>query len=275
MLRNLYRPLMLVALFAMAACSAGTTNSSVPGSQSVSQQSANQATAQTQTRTALGDKQPPPPPPKKIKPPPPCPTKTGKKGPKGDFDYCLFGDATLIQPGHNSPTAVEASTDGSATYGGVDFGAPVATFHDLTNLSTDVRLVSGANSCAFGSPRFDVGVTNGTASGDIFVTIPCDTVPVGTWSNSGNVFNCTDPNNGPGACIFPSGGICASGVPMCYQGMSYAQAEGFYGSYTVTDIAIVVDPSNGPEDVQFDNVMINSVVTTFEPGADNDGDGPK
>lgn len=228
----------------LAACSGGnqSTPSSVPPGQ-----------ATAVTRATLDDKTPKPP--KNTKPPKPCPLNP---------DYCLFGDATLVSPGYNSATGVEASTDGVSTYGGVDFGAPVATFEDLTNLSTDVRLVSGANSCASGSPRFDVGLANGTASGDVFVTIPCDTVPVGTWSNSGNVFNCTDPNNGAPACIFPSGGICSSPLPMCYEGMTYAEAEGFYGSYTVTDIAIVVDASNGAEDVQFDNSTINSNVVTYE-----------
>ena len=234
-MRTIYQPLALVALFSVAACSgAGSSNSAVPTG------SSGQSAAQSQSRVLQNHNKPP----------------------AGGFT--LFGDGVLVHPGHNSPTGVDASTNGSSTYGGVDFGAPVATFHDLTNLSTDVRLVSGANSCAFGSPRFDVGVTNGTASGDLFVTIPCDTVPVGTWSNSGNVFNCTDPLNGAPTCIFPSGGICGSSVPICYQGMTYAQAEGFYGSYTVTDIAIFVDPSNGAEDVQFDNTAINNLLFTYE-----------
>src|ERR1700676_1835835 len=56
MLRTLHRPLLVVGLFSLAACSGGgNMNSSIPGSQPVSAQSAAQATTQTQTRTAMSN----------------------------------------------------------------------------------------------------------------------------------------------------------------------------------------------------------------------------
>src|SRR5207249_5811069 len=42
--------------------------------------------------------------------------------------YTLFGDATLVHPGHNSNTAVQLRSVGSvpatATFGGIDFATP-------------------------------------------------------------------------------------------------------------------------------------------------------
>ena len=172
--------------------------------------------------------------------------------------YALFGDATLVSPGNNSPTAAQASTNGSTTYGGVDFGAPVATLSQLNTLSTDDMLVSGTNgTCAFGSPRYSIGIAQGSTSGTLFVNIPCG--PTGTWSNSGNVI-CN-------ACIvFPDGTLCTlSSVPSaCISGETYAQAETDFGSYALSDVAIVVDPSNGAEVVDFDNSQVNNQVITYE-----------
>jgi hypothetical protein len=54
MVRTLYRPLLVVSLFAVAACGGGTVNSSVPGSQSVTSQSGQLAT-QSQARS-ISDK---------------------------------------------------------------------------------------------------------------------------------------------------------------------------------------------------------------------------
>ena len=60
MIRNLYRPLLVAGLFTLAACSGGSLNSSTPGSQPVTPQSAGQA----QTRTTLADTAKPMPKPK-------------------------------------------------------------------------------------------------------------------------------------------------------------------------------------------------------------------
>lgn len=38
--------------------------------------------------------------------------------------YSLFGDASLVSPGSNSPTAAQATSSESSGYGGVDFSVP-------------------------------------------------------------------------------------------------------------------------------------------------------
>jgi hypothetical protein len=188
-------------------------------------------------------------------------TKPGAGG------FTLFGDAVLVHPGHNSPTAVQASTDGAATYGGVDFGAPVATLSQLNTLSTDDNLVSGTNgTCAFGSPRYSIGIAQGSTSGTLFVNIPCG--PTGTWSNSGNVICNT-------CIVFPDNTLCVlSSVPgACISGETYAQAESDFGSYSLSDVAIVVDSSNGAETVDFDNSQVNNATFTYESGDSCKGGG--
>jgi len=63
--------------------------------------------------------------------------------------YTLFGDATLVHPGHNSNTAVQLRSVG-ATYGGIDFAIPSGmTVSQLNNLSTDYKFTAG--SCGGGT----------------------------------------------------------------------------------------------------------------------------
>ena len=70
--------------------------------------------------------------------------------------YTLFGDATLVHPGHNSNTAVQLRSVG-ATYGGIDFAIPSGmTVSQLNNLSTDYKFTAG--SCGGGAPRFQINV---------------------------------------------------------------------------------------------------------------------
>ena len=70
--------------------------------------------------------------------------------------YTLFGDATLVHPGHNSNTAVQLRSVG-ATYGGIDFAIPSGmTASQLNNLSTDYKFTAG--SCGGGAPRFQINV---------------------------------------------------------------------------------------------------------------------
>jgi len=229
-LRKHYPLLAIAAAFAISACSGGSGTSMTPATGSPS-------AASPQTHTRIAEK---------------------KKAQAGSF--ALFGDAALISPGNNSPTGVQASTDGTATYGGVDFGAPVATLSQLNTLSTDDKLVSGTNgTCAFGAPRFDIGISKGSTSGTLFVNIPCG--PTGTWSNSGNTICNT--------CIVqPDGTLCGvSSVPTCgISGETYAQAEADFGTYSVTDVDFVVDSSNGAEVVDFDNTQINNQLFTYETG---------
>ena len=73
--------------------------------------------------------------------------------------YSLFGDAQLVSPGFNSPTAAQIRSDTTIPpqYGGVDFDVPAGlTVADLDNLSTDYQFTAG--SCGGGSPRFQVNV---------------------------------------------------------------------------------------------------------------------
>ena len=85
--------------------------------------------------------------------------------------YSLFGDAQLVSPGNNSPTAAQIRYDPAGPgFGGVDFTVPAGlTVADLENLSTDYKFVAGT--CGGGSPRFQINVTNGTISKNIFVYI--------------------------------------------------------------------------------------------------------
>ncbi|MEA2787078.1 MAG: hypothetical protein QOF71_3182 [Candidatus Eremiobacteraeota bacterium] len=229
-MRKPYPLLVVAAALAMSACSGGSGSSTMPATGLPSAGS-----PQTVTRAALGN----------------------KKASPGS--YVLWGDATLVSPGHNSPTAAQASTNASTTYGGVDFGAPVASISQLNTLSTDVQLVSGTNgTCAAGSPRYSIDIGQGTTYlGSLFINIPCGAP--GTWSNTGNVICST-------CIVYPSGGICAlSSQPnACISGETYAQAQADYGSYTLLDVYTVVDPSNGAQVVNFDNSQVNNQVFTYE-----------
>src|SRR6202030_3376388 len=70
--------------------------------------------------------------------------------------YTLFGDATLVHPGDNSPTAVQLRSAGTG-FGGIDFSIPAGTtFSQIQNLSTDYQFTAG--SCGGGAPRFSVNV---------------------------------------------------------------------------------------------------------------------
>jgi hypothetical protein len=168
--------------------------------------------------------------------------------------YTLFGDATLVSPGFNSPTAAQASYDGISSYGGVDFSQPSGlTVSQLTNLSTDYQFTVG--SCQGGAPRLVATVTNGTTTGNInfYVGPPPNYTgcPPNVWSNTGNL---ASPTNLVDATQIGGG---------FYE--PYAAVQAAYGSYTITDLFVVVDGFNGiPSTAQFDNVTINNTIYTFE-----------
>lgn len=169
--------------------------------------------------------------------------------------YSLFGDATLVHPGHNSPTAAEASYDGVSSYGGVDFSTPSGlTVSQLSNFGTDYQFTVG--SCQTGSPRLVATVTNGTNTGNINFYIgppPSYTgCATGIWTNTGNL---ASPATLVDTSQLPSGNFYDT----------YAAAQTKYGSYTITDLFVVIDGFNGvPQTAEFDNVMINSTTYTFE-----------
>jgi len=166
--------------------------------------------------------------------------------------FTLFGDAQIVSPGNASAHAAQATSTGSHGFGGVDFSVPSGlTVSQLSNLATDYQFTAG--SCGLGSPRFSVEVTNGTTTGNIFFYLgppPNYTgCPPNVWTNSGNLANpanLVDATQLGGAFYEP-----------------YALVQATYGSYTVLDIALVVD---GPgQTAQFDNTQVNDTTYTYEP----------
>jgi hypothetical protein len=170
--------------------------------------------------------------------------------------YSLFGDAMLVSPGNNSPTAAQIRYDPAGPgFGGVDFTIPAGlTVADLNNLSTDYKFVVG--SCRDGSPRFQVNVTNGTVSGNIFIYIgspPSYTgCPQNIWLNTGNLAT-------------PISVVDTSQLPLGTFYDVYGAAQTKYGSYQVTGIQLVADGFSGiTQTTHVDNVMINDQTITFE-----------
>lgn len=172
--------------------------------------------------------------------------------------YSLFGDAQLVSPGNNSPTAAQIRSDASIppNYGGVDFAVPAGmTLADLDNLATDYKFIAG--SCGGGAPRFQINVTNGTNSGNIFAYIgppPGYTgCPLNVWLNTGNL-------------AAPANLVDTSQLPLGTFYDPYANAQLKYGSYQVTGIQLVTDASwlFTVQRVHVDNVQINNSTTTFE-----------
>jgi hypothetical protein len=171
--------------------------------------------------------------------------------------YELFGTATLVSPGNNSPTGVETVSDGPTdlTVGGIDFTVPADfTVADLERLSTDYKFTQGT--CGGGSPRFQVNVTNGTDEGKIFFYIGpepnytgCTT---GTWQNSGDLAEAArlvDTSQLDGGNFY----------------QPFAAALAAYGEYEVTGIQLVTDGGwQADQTVIFDNVRINNTTYTFE-----------
>ena len=121
--------------------------------------------------------------------------------------YSLFGDAQIVQPGNNSPNAVQIRStcpggfptcfiNNSFTFGGVDFDIPAGiTFADFQTLATDYMFTDG--SCGGGSPRFVISLTNGTNSGDISVYLgpPPNYMfcPSNVWQSTGDLLEGVNP----------------------------------------------------------------------------------
>lgn len=170
--------------------------------------------------------------------------------------YSLFGDAQLVSPGNSSPTAAQIRYDPSGPgFGGVDFTIPSGlTVAGLNNLATDYKFVAG--SCSGGSPRFQINVTNGPTSGNIFVYIgppPSYTgCAPGIWLNTGNL-------------AAPTNLVDTSQLPLGSFYDPYANAQLKYGSYQVTGIQVVADGFSGIlQTTHVDNVQINNTTITFE-----------
>jgi hypothetical protein len=173
--------------------------------------------------------------------------------------YTLFGDASLVSPGFNSPTAAQIRSDTTIApnYGGVDFSVPAGmTVANLKTLSTDYQFT--ASSCGVGSPRFQVNVTtpsNGTQNIFVYIGPPPNYTgcPPNVWSNTGNLTaatNLVDATQLGGGFYEP-----------------YAAVQAAYGSYPITGIQVVVDSGyavGGVQTAQVDNVNINGTIYTFE-----------
>ena len=172
--------------------------------------------------------------------------------------YSLFGDATLVSPGFNSPTAAQIRSSSAAPgYGGIDFSIPAGlTVADLNKLSTDYQFTAG--SCGGGAPRFQVIVTTPSGSKNISVYIgppPNYTgCPQNIWSNTGNLLQ-------------PASLVDATQLGGSFY-EPYFQVQAAYGSYPVTGVQLVTDASwffsGGAQTMQADNVMINDATFTFE-----------
>lgn len=172
--------------------------------------------------------------------------------------YNLFGTATPVHPGHNSDTAIQLSSVGFLTSGGINFDEtavtpPVTTLNTLQNLSTDYMFTAG--SCGGGSPRFQINVDGK----NIFVYIgppPNYTgCAPGVWASTGDLLEAAlfvDTSQLPGGTFYDT----------------WASALIKYGTHTVTGIQLVADGgwavTGGTQTVLVDNVMINGTTFTFE-----------
>ena len=165
--------------------------------------------------------------------------------------YTLFGDATLIHPGDNSPTAVQEIWSPSQPFGGVDYGLPAGlTVGGLNNLSTDFKFTQGT--CSQGSPRFQINVDGGNVFAYLGPQFPSLTNPCAgaTYSNSTNV-------------ISPASLVDATQVGGGYETWSAFQAT--HANDAVTGIQLVVDGFTTPYiTAQFDNTQINNQTFTYE-----------
>lgn len=173
-------------------------------------------------------------------------------------NYSLFGDAELVNPGNNSPTAaqIRSSAAIAPNYGGIDFNVPTGlTIADLDTLSTDYKFLAGQ--CAGGSPRFQLNVTDGTNSGNIMVYLGIggdyNNCGSSAWTNTGNLLEASDLVE---TFQLPGG---------TYQ-QSYGSVQSAYGTYEVTGIQLVMDSywSSGTQTMLADNVQINRSTYTFE-----------
>lgn len=182
-------------------------------------------------------------------------------------NYQLFGDAELVSSGFSSATAAQLRSNVSGTnYGGVDFTVPAElTVADLDILSSDYKFTAG--SCAGGSPRFQINVTDGTNSGNIQVYLGAapnyTNCAPNVWANTGNLVaptNLVDTSQLPGGTFYDP----------------YSAAQTRYAAYTITGIQLVADGSwalNATQTVLADNVKINSTTVTFESANSCKNDG--
>ncbi len=174
-------------------------------------------------------------------------------------NYTLFGDATVVEPGHNSAHAAQLVSDDDPAYGGVEFNVPAGTtFGSLNSIATDYNVTE--DNCGVGSPRFQVEVTTPDGPKNIFVYLgPApnyNECTPDTWVASGDLLDdslAIDTSQLSGGTFYDT----------------YADALAEFGTYPVTGISVVVDAGyssdDGEQTILIDNVQINDQTTTFEP----------
>jgi hypothetical protein len=165
--------------------------------------------------------------------------------------YSLFGDASLVSPGFNSPTAVQLTSTGS-TFSGINFDIPAGTtFDNIQNLGTDYDFTAG--SCGGGSPRFQINM--GGVNAFVYIGPPPNWTGclANVWTSSGNLAT-------------PAGFIDTSQLPGGTQYDTFAAADLKYGTMAVTGIQLVADAGwlFGTQTVLVDNVQIIAIIYTFE-----------
>ena len=182
--------------------------------------------------------------------------------------FDLFGDATLISPGHNSNTATQLRSNASGsglTFGGANLSVPAGmTVNQLTNLATDYMFT--AASCGGGSPRFQLNMTTATGSKNIQIYLgpypSYANCAQNIWTSSGNLVTAAsfvDTSQLPGGTFYDT----------------WTSALAKYGTFPLTGIQLVTDSSwsfGATQTVIVDNVMINADTVTFESGGGG-GDG--
>jgi hypothetical protein len=179
-------------------------------------------------------------------------------------NYTLFGDATLVSPGHDSQTAAQLrSNAGGVVFGGVDFTiAAGTTLGDLRNLSTEYMFT--ASSCGGGAPRFQINI-DGTNINVYLGPPPSYTLCAqNIWTPSGDLLepaSFVDTSKLPGGTFYDT----------------WAAALVKYGTHAVTGIQLVTDSSwffgGATQTVLVDNVRINATHYTFEANAPGSGGG--
>jgi hypothetical protein len=162
--------------------------------------------------------------------------------------YSLCGNAAYETPGANgSSRAVNTTSEGYDTYGGIDFPVPAGlTLGTLDTLSTDLKSTVGG--CGGGSPRF-VALTD---AGYVYFFLNC--TADGLYHNTGNLATPTslvDYDLGTG---------------YHYQN-PYGDVQANFGNMAVTELFLVTDGGwavGGTQNVSFDNVNVDGTVYPFD-----------
>lgn len=171
------------------------------------------------------------------------------------FADTLFGGAAnqgpysvLISNTQNANTADD--------YSGISYSvATGTTLASLGTLSARYNVVD--TDCGGGSPRFQVNLTNGTTTGNMFVYVGPEPSYSGcaqnTWTESGNLLNGTrtvDTSQLPGGTFYDT----------------WAHATSAYGSWTVTGVQLVADggwATGGIQRIRLTNVNVGGTAYTY------------